>query len=475
MKISVIIPTYNRETLLQRAIESVLHQTHKANEIIVINDGKPLSAPPRARLIETKGSIGPTKARKIACSETICDAICYLDDDDELLPNHLALLSAKLEKGYPFAFSKAIYRYPDHDTEDPEPNNQGVKEYYNPEALLRQNIAPISSFMHTRAAYEKIGGWDDSLIRMEDWDFWGRLFIQFGPPAFVDQATNVIYKGLGDNRTDSNQFVYAMSCHWRDVVADRLSYLSKQKRGRIYPEDLKHIPAVPKIGVVMPVYNAEKYLASSLDSILGQTYQDFEIIAVDDCSTDSSASIIYSYAQKDKRIRGFQNASNLGVTKTLNYGILLSRSEYVARMDADDISEPKRFEKQIEFLDKHKDIYVLGTCFHSMSQNMDRIIWTNHVEQDPVEIEKVLKTRCCVGHPTVMMRRRLFESLGGYSEKPEHHTVEDYEMWLRTSRTYKIANLPDFLLKHRVHEAQVSKRLNETQKENTEKLKREYR
>ena len=477
MRTCIVIPTYNREKLLYRAILSVLAQKRPADEIYVINDGTPIHFLPeflaKIRLFQTTGSVGPTIARKIALNNTDCDVICYLDDDDELFPNHLDRLLPEIEKGHQFAFSKALYRYPDSETTDPEPSNRGVKRYYDPNALLDQNIAPISSFIHTRKAYDKIGGWDTSLIRMEDWDFWGRMFIQFGPPSFVNEVTNVIYKGLDNNRTDSNQFVYAMGCHWRDVVADRLKYLSQQKRGYLLQEDLKHIPIIPKVAVVMPVYNAEKYLVQAMESVLNQTYKDFEIIAVNDASTDKSLEILSSFANKDKRVRIFSNKENLGVTKTLNYGVLMSRSEYVARMDADDIAHPDRFALQVDFLDKKKDIFVVGSCFNSVSEDLSRIIWRNDVEKDPEEIAKVLLQRCCVGHPTVMMRRRVFEVLGGYSEKPEHHTIEDYEFWLRVSKKFKIANLPQFLLTHRVHDQQVSSRISDIQKKNTERLKTE--
>ena len=478
MRTCVIIPTYNREKLLFRAIQSVFAQTRPADEIVVINDGSRLNLQPtilnKIRLFETTGSVGPTIARRTALNHTDCDAVCYLDDDDELFPNHLEKLVPEIEKGRQFAFSKALYRYPDFETTDPEPSNKGIKRYYDPNALLDQNIAPISSFIHTRKAYERIGGWDTSLIRMEDWDFWGRLFIEFGPPSFVDAVTNVIYKGLDDNRTDSNQFVYAMGCHWRDIVSDRLKYLKTKKRGYLTQEDYRYVPVIPKIGVVMPVYNAEKYLSQALDSILCQTYQNFEIIAIDDASTDRSLEILSSYSNKDRRVRIFTNKQNQGVTKTLNYGILMSRSEYIARMDADDVALPERFALQAAFLNKHKDIFIVGSRFDSLSENLERIIWRNDVPVESGEVGSTLLQRCCIGHPTVMMRRRVFEVLGGYSEKPEHYTIEDYEFWLRASKKFKLANLPQFLLKHRVHNQQVSSQKAEIQKQNTEKLIKEY-
>lgn len=486
MKTAVIIPTCDRPKLLRRAVNSVLAQEKKAHEIIVVNDGGDrfvFDGP--VKMLETN-RVGPTKARARAMEMLASDteAVCYLDDDDELLPNHISALTEELEKAHrPFAFSRAIYRYADgSETEDPEPGNKDPnKAYYDPFALLRQNIAPISSFVHTRLAYEDVGGWDGSLLRMEDWDLWGRMFIHFGPPAYVDKVTNVIYKGLGANRTDSNPFVYAMSCHWRDIVEDRLKYLEEKGRGKLLASE-RHLFRVPKVGVVIPCYNAEKYVASALTSMRLQALfdqdgnQDFEIIAVDDGSTDRTWEILQEFKESGgEKIRLFRSPRNQGVTKTLNYGLLMSRSEYVARMDADDISLPDRLPKQVSFLDANPDVGILGTRFWSMDERLEKVHWANDVPTDPDEIAGTLLDRCCMGHPTVMMRRKVIETIGGYDEDPRCKAVEDYEFWLRASRNFKIANLPDYLLKYREYDGQVTRVNAEMQKKNFEYVRQKYR
>ena len=472
MNVAVIIPTYNRPELLIRAINSVKNQTKKATEIIVVNDFPKGSLPlglSDVTFVETTGQMGPAYARKFGI-EFIkkSEAITYLDDDDELLPNHIELLSNRLSE-CKFAFSKALYKYSDGtETEDPEPNNTNPnKKYYNSQALLEQNIAPISSFMHTLEAYHLVGGWDSKMFRMEDWDLWGRMFIAFGPPSFVPIVTNIIHKGKVDNRTDSNPFVYSMGCSWRDLVSDKLKYLATGQSAN------KNFYA-PRIGVLLPVYNAEKYLRQSLDSILNQTYTDFEIIAVDDCSTDSSLQILCEFEKKDQRVRVFRNDKNYGVSRTLNNCVLYSRSEYVARMDADDLSLPDRFKKQIDFLDENKNISILGSRFLSMNQDMTSVIWDNDVERTHEDICETLKTRCCIGHPTVMLRRKVFEVLGGYSENLEHKHVEDLEFWKRACCKFKFANLGEILLQYRTHPDQVSSKRLELQKINTSNLVREY-
>ena len=122
----------------------------------------------------------------------------------------------------------------------------------------------------------------------------------------------------------------------------------------------------PKISVVMAVYNGERHLREAIDSILNQTFADFEFVIIDDASTDRSGRILQEYAGKDKRIVIIGNETNMGLSKSLNKGIRLTKGEYIARMDADDISFPDRFEKQVKFLDDHNDIGILGTHYLQM-------------------------------------------------------------------------------------------------------------
>ena len=477
-KAAVIIPTCDRPKLLERAIHSVQSQTVSPHEIIVVNDGiEPVPQMAGVKVIRTSGGAGPAAARNLAFSHLSpeTDAICYLDDDDELLPDHVKLLSEKLDMGPDFAFSKAVYKDLDgSSTEDPEPGNMGPKRYYDPKALLAQNIAPVSSFMHTRKAFLEVGGWDPSLLRMEDWDFWGRMSIRFGPPAFVDKATNAIYKGLGDNRTDSSAFNYSLACSWRDVVSDRLRHMASEHRWKVSDADLKRFH-IPRIGVVLPVFNAEKWLAECLESILGQTYADFEILAVNDRSTDGSRKILERYAAMDPRVRLFDTPARSGVSKALNLGLLVSRSELIARMDADDTCEKDRFRLQVDFLDANRGVAIVGSRFLSMDENLKSVIWDNSdIPTEPQDVAAELLKRCCIGHPTVMLKRRVVESIGGYGEGEDCKAVEDYDLWLRASKRFKIANLPLSLLKHRTHGGQVSKEMEALQRENAEKIRKKY-
>ncbi len=210
---------------------------------------------------------------------------------------------------------------------------------------------------------------------------------------------------------------------------------------------------MPKISVIMPVYNSEKYLKEATDSILSQTYTDFEFIIIDDCSSDSSVKIIEEY--EDNRIVFIKNEENLGVAKTLNRGLSICKGEFIARMDSDDISLSERFEKQLKYLEENKNTAVVSCGVQTFCD--DKIIsetgWSN---SEPAKIKKDLFFSCAIAHPTVMMRTSAIKEVGGYD--PDYNGVEDYELWCRVSEKYDIASVNDVLFKYRVHENQVSRK-----------------
>jgi len=205
------------------------------------------------------------------------------------------------------------------------------------------------------------------------------------------------------------------------------------------------------ISVVMPVCNGEKYLKEAIESILNQTYRDFEFIIVNDGSTDKTEDIILSY--HDPRIRYVKNKTNLQIVKTFNKGIKLSCGKYIARMDADDISLPNRLEKQVSFLEKHKEIGVLGTWIENTNKDKEhKACWFTPVSPELVRWSLYFGT--CIAHPTVIIQRNIIEKIGGYN--PEFSVAEDYEFWVRASHITNLSNLPQVLLKRRIHDNNIS-------------------
>lgn len=204
-----------------------------------------------------------------------------------------------------------------------------------------------------------------------------------------------------------------------------------------------------KISVVLPVYNTkEEYLRESIESILTQTFGDFELILINDGSTNNAEDIILSY--KDQRIRYIKNEENLGLIKTLNKGLKLAQGEYIARMDADDISRPQRFEKQADFLDKNPEVDILGTWFNYFPRQ--RIVQTQ--TQDKQIKEHMIVNSNQIGHPTVMFRKKIVSQLNAYYDE-EATYAEDYALWLSLLDRAVFANLPEVLLDYRIHPTSI--------------------
>lgn len=205
----------------------------------------------------------------------------------------------------------------------------------------------------------------------------------------------------------------------------------------------------PKLSVVMPVFNCERFVGQAIESILNQHFTDFEFIIIDDGSTDRTREIIGSY--HDERIKLIKNGRNLGTTKTLNIGVLQANGDFIARMDADDISLPERFQLQYDFLTHHQDIAVAGSWYEEIDESGKHVRFFR-LPTDASEIKCYLVSPgdlgyYCVSHPTVIMRRKVLMQIGSYDEGSR---AQDYELWTRVLRKYRIANIGRFLVKHRV-------------------------
>ena len=224
--------------------------------------------------------------------------------------------------------------------------------------------------------------------------------------------------------------------------------------------------ATPKVSVIMPVYNAEEYVSQAIESILGQTFEDFELIIIDDGSTDHSARIIKNYY--DPRIRFVRNESNRKLIATLNKGMSMAKGKYIARMDADDISLPGRLARQVEFMDGQPSIGVCGTWVEIFGEG-EPSFWrfTDH----PDGAKCMLLFGCCIVHPSVMIRKAVFETGLCYLESYPHG--EDYALWTHIAQQYEITNIPEVLMKYRKSQNQVSSKYADIQVATTLKIQRE--
>ncbi|MCC6580766.1 MAG: glycosyltransferase [Phycisphaeraceae bacterium] len=211
-------------------------------------------------------------------------------------------------------------------------------------------------------------------------------------------------------------------------------------------------PAEPVVSVVMPVYNGQAYLRQAARSILDQSLNDLELIAVDDGSTDASLDILTQLASEDGRVRVIQQAHE-GIVVALNRGCAEAKSPLIARMDCDDIADSSRLADQTAFLKVHDRVALVGTAARVIGPAGQ----VSHIlapPTEPAEVRRQLQHSCCMIHPSVMLRREVLRTFGGYRAPLRH--AEDYDLWLRISERHDVANLAKPLLSCRVHGGQVS-------------------
>lgn len=200
----------------------------------------------------------------------------------------------------------------------------------------------------------------------------------------------------------------------------------------------------------MPVFNGASFVGEAIQSILAQTFRDFEFLIINDGSTDRSVDIINAF--NDSRIRLIHNELNLGLIDTLNKGLQLARGEYIARMDADDISLPVRLERQIAYLDSNIEVGVCGTGIRYFGA--DDAVWLPP-EKDS-EIRSLLIFNSTFAHPTVVFRKSYLDK-NHLRYNPENVHAEDYGLWVASARYMKFANINEILLLYRLHETSASR------------------
>jgi glycosyltransferase involved in cell wall biosynthesis len=223
---------------------------------------------------------------------------------------------------------------------------------------------------------------------------------------------------------------------------------------------------VPLISVILPAYNAEKYIEAAVTSILLQTFRDFELIIIDDGSNDKTYEIVKNLANKDKRVYVLSR-ENRGLVSSLNEGIDLANAPLIARMDADDIALPERLYEQVNFLNNHSDIVCVGTAQIIIDEDGDELTCLSVPSENSVIQEKLLQGHCPLEHPSVMFRTEAVRALGAYRKDCE--AAEDYDLWLRLGEIGKLANINKPLIKYRYLSSSISAANQSKQRESTKK------
>lgn len=217
----------------------------------------------------------------------------------------------------------------------------------------------------------------------------------------------------------------------------------------------------PKISVIMASHNGERFIKEAMNSILSQTFSDFEFLIIDDGSTDLTAIILNEYAGRDQRIKIITNPQCLGLTKSLNIALGQAQGEFIARMDDDDISQKNRFEKQYDFMQKNPEFALVGSMAFLIDEKGETI-GEKKLASDSEEIKNMLLFNNQIIHSSWFARNDILIKEGLYNEK--FKKAQDYEFVLRLASKYKIFNLPENLLKYRILKTSLSRQNKEQQK-----------
>lgn len=210
----------------------------------------------------------------------------------------------------------------------------------------------------------------------------------------------------------------------------------------------------PKVTVLIPVYNRAEYVGDAIASVLAQTFTDFELLVIDDGSTDASAEVVEGF--RDPRLRLVRNEANLGIPTTRNKGLALVRGTYLAMLDSDDRAEPDRLARQVAFLDRNPEIALLGGNTRRLGRRRWRL--KTLLAPRPLAPEAIrarLLFRCCVAQTTIMGRTEVLRAFG-YAEA--FAASQDFELFARLAEAHSIANLPNVLVQYRQHAGQMSRR-----------------
>lgn len=221
----------------------------------------------------------------------------------------------------------------------------------------------------------------------------------------------------------------------------------------------------PLVTVLMPVYNAEEFVGSAIRSITDQTYRNFELLIIDDGSTDGSAAVIQGI--DDQRIVYVKNDTNLKLITTLNKGLNLAKGKYIARLDADDLAMETRLQEQVNFMEQNPQVGLSGTWYEAFGS-------VNSIGRNPTtdaEIRYMSFYQCPIIHPSTIFRTSVIKD-NHLSYNLDFPHAEDYELWGRFSEVSELANIPKVLFRYRLHNNNISKRENQTQKSNSYRIRK---
>jgi len=208
----------------------------------------------------------------------------------------------------------------------------------------------------------------------------------------------------------------------------------------------------PKVSVIMSVYNGERHLPESIESILNQTFKDFEFVIIDDGSTDKAPEILKEYAKKDKRVKIITNKENIGLTKSLNKGIKIAKGEYIARIDANDISLPERLEKQLDFMENHPEVGLVSAYTQFIDEGGKLLSQINQPKETITPRRLFFDSQ--ITHSSMMIKKGTLDKVGGYDER--FFYSQDCDLAFRIIKLAKIGAIPEILVLWRSQKGSIS-------------------
>ena len=541
--VSIVMPIYNSETYLDEAILSIIHQTYKNWELLIINEfgsneeGKRIinryaAIDSRIRLIQNSERLGIAESLNEGLRQAKGEYIARMDGDDISLPKRIEKQVGFMEENKNILLCGVQVEVFGSEKWD------WKLETYS--AQIRTDVLLYSPCVHPtilfrRDIIDKYNVFYNKEYKAsEDYDFFTRV-LEFGDIANLKEvlfkyrlySTNAtyinnnigfkIYSDVMERQFHklgldfSRQEVDLLSVHYSlkglegvevlekmvaldlllkkifyvlynkdkksapylfktlhrrfkesyDWLDNTCKYFDKNKAESIYKNSVfyhdefyvqtKFASSKPKVSVLLPVYNSEKYIAETLWSLFDQTFSDFELLVLNEYGSSKEGLEVVKMFEDD-RIRIIQNKEKLGLADSLNLGIREAKGEYLARIDGDDLARSDRFALQVEFLDKNREYGLVGSLQHHFGINTD---YVHNVPKEHKDILAGLIYDCLVCHSTIMIRKKAFIDNNLFYDKAKQ--AEDYELWTRACKIFKFYNIPEVLGEYRVGEDNITK------------------
>lgn len=483
-KITILIPVYNGANFIRKAIESAIGQTYSNIEILVINDGSTDNGETE-KIVKSFGNKvkyiakengGVASALNVGIREATGDYIAWLSHDDVYKPNRIEEQINVLNE----LEDKTTLLFTNVELIDENGDVFCITNYANliGKEKLCQGVYPVikgtvngCSILIAKECFNKVGMFNENLKTTNDYEMWMRLFKEF--KSYLIEEPLIQYRIHKNQDTNKSPYIIKESNElWVDIIEhleerqieewgfepfniymDLYFQMFNSKYTEACPvayEKAKKIyeKTSPRVSVIMPCYNSEKYLRKAIQSVLDQTYRNFELIIIDDNSTDNTETIIKEYEQKDFRIRYYKkDKSEKGISKTMNKGIELARGQYITRMDSDDIIIPEKIEQQIHFLDANKE-YGICSVNIAMMDNLDNIYNINVYPEQKVPSEWTFLWTNPIPNAPCMYRTSIIKE--NNIKFNELKTAEDYDFLkqLVTKTKIHMINEPLYYYRH---------------------------